>query len=216
MSDTQGRAVIGSDAVIKGKIRNGRIIEVHGYVEGEIEADQVIVHNGGRVFGTLKSSNAEVNGTVQGDISVRELFSIGSSGTVSGNVRYGRLALATGGDLSADVRNIPPEISGDLDISVRKGGSTRITTMDLTAVDPDDDASALTFSVANVNAGKIAMENAPASAVTTFKQTDLEAGRVIYVHDGSEGNSASFDVTVTDASGGSSGPAQTVRVHVRG
>lgn len=215
MSDTKGRAIIGSDAVIKGKIRNGSVIEVHGYVEGEIDADQILVREGGRVFGTIKARNAEVSGTVQGDVSVRELISIGSAGSVAGNVRYGRLALAEGGDLSADVRNIPPEISGDLDISVKRGGSTRISTVDLTAIDPDDSSDALTFSISNASAGHVAFESAPANAVTSFRQSDLEAGHVVFVHDGSSGGATSFDVTVTDASDASSGPAQTVRVHVR-
>ncbi len=215
MSDTQGRAVIGSDAVIKGKIRNGRLIEVHGYIEGDITAEKIVVHNGGRVFGKLKAQNAEVNGTVQGDVAIRELISIGSSGSVSGNVRYGRLALAQGGDLSADVRNIPPEIAGDLDITVRRGGTTRITPVDLTAIDPDDPATSLTFEVSNVGSGFVALGSQPAVSVTTFKLTELEAGNVIYSHDGSDGDRAAFDVVVSDASGATSGAAQTVTVRIR-
>lgn len=215
MSDTQGRAVIGADAVIKGKIRNGRVIEVHGYIEGDVTAERIIVHKGGRVFGTVKAQNVEVNGTVQGDVSVRELISIGSAGSVTGNVRYGRLALAQGGDLSADVRNIPPEISGDLDITVRRGGTTRITPVDLTAIDPDDAATALTFEVSNVGGGFVALGTQPATAITSFKLSELEAGNVIFSHDGSEGEKASFDVVVSDAAGATSGAAQTVTVRIR-
>jgi hypothetical protein len=50
--------------------------------------------------------------------------------------------------------------------------------------------------------------------VTSFKQADIEAARVQFVHDGTDGNWASFDVVVVDGAGAASGAAQTVKVAV--
>ena len=122
--------------------------------------------------------------------------------------------MAAGGSLSADVRNVPPTIGGDLDVTVYKGRSVTITVMDLTAVDPDDAAVDLIYSVSNARNGVIAHSNAPGSAVKSFSQADLEAGKVQFRHDGSDAPAASFDVIVTDHAGATSGAPMTVKVNV--
>src|SRR5262245_55070373 len=107
--------------IIKGEIRNARQIEVYGYVEGDVSGQSLLVHQGGQGYGTIKTEQAEVHGTLQGDVVVKNLINIRSSGSVTGNVQYGQLAMETGGNLSAEVRNVPPTIAGDLDLSVGKG-----------------------------------------------------------------------------------------------
>jgi Polymer-forming cytoskeletal len=77
--------------------------------------------------------SAEVLGTLQGNVTVRNLINIHSSGSVSGNVHYGKLAIG----------NVPPSIGGDLDLTVEKGRAISITLQDLTALDPDDEAKDL-------------------------------------------------------------------------
>jgi cytoskeletal protein CcmA (bactofilin family) len=208
-------AIIQGDTVIKGKIRNCRQMEIRGYFEGELAAEEVLVHHGGTFFGTLKSERADVAGSVQGEIFVKNLISIRSSGSVNGNVRYGQLAMEMGAGLSAELRNVPPRLEGDLDISVRRGKSAVITTEDITAVDPDDTPDHLTYTVSNPINGFIALSGRAGSAITNFTQADIEAGRVLFVHNGSSGNSANFDIMVADDSGATSGRAQTVQVHVK-
>jgi hypothetical protein len=131
-------------------------------------------------------------------------------------VRYGKLALEVGGNLTAEVKNIPPTLAGDLQIEVSKGGSAPITLQDLNALDPDDSSKDLKFTVSNVRNGYLALANAPRKAVTVFTQADLEAGQVSFVHDGRGGGAASFDIVVADRSGSTSGAPQTVKVAVRG
>ena len=48
----------------------------------------------------------------------------------------------------------------------------------------------------------------------SFTQADLEAGKVIFVHNGATGPMAGFDVIVADNSGATSGPPKTVEVDV--
>ncbi len=209
-------AIIQEDTIVKGKIRNCRQMEIRGYVEGELAAESVVVHQGGTFFGTLKSDKADVAGSVQGEVFVKNLISIRSSGSVNGEVRYGQLAMEMGADLSAELRNVPPRLAGDLDLTVKRGKSVVITTDHITAIDPDNTAEQLTYSISNPVNGYVALAAQAGVRVYNFTQADIEAGRVLFVHDGSDSKTASFDIVVADDSGGTSGSAQTVHVHIKG
>jgi cytoskeletal protein CcmA (bactofilin family) len=213
-----GVLIVTEDTVIRGvrELRNCRQLEVFGYLEGDVAAKAVLVHKNGRLFGKLKSDSAVIHGTLQGEVVVKNLIDIRSSGNVSGNIRYGKLALEEGGNLSAEVRNVPPSLGGDLNLQVAKGGSVPITLQDLNALDPDDNARDLRFSISNPRNGYVALASAPRKAVSSFTQADLEAGRVAFVHNGRTTDLASFDILVADRSGGTSGAPATVRVAVRG
>jgi cytoskeletal protein CcmA (bactofilin family) len=207
--------VINQDTYLKGDVRNGGRIEVYGYIEGSVTGDQLVVQPGGRCYGTIKVDNADVHGNLQGEIFVKQLITIRGPGTVTGNVQYGRLAMELGANLSAEVRNVPPTISGDLDLQVTKGQSVRITLQDLSALDPDNAAHELTFTVSKAKNGFVTLSSNPARPVEKFTQADLERGNVLFRHDGTNAAHASFDVVVVDAAGASSGAAQTVNVAVR-
>jgi cytoskeletal protein CcmA (bactofilin family) len=206
--------IIAEDMVVRGDIRNGGLVEVRGYVEGSVSAERLLVHQTGRVYGTVHAENADVNGRLQGKVYIRHLINIGNSGAVAGDVRYGQLALAGGGDLDANVRNVPPEIAGDLNVTVRRGRAVRVTTVDLSAIDPDSAASAVVFSISNAKGGHVAKASAQRAPISQFTQEELEAGTIMFVHDGSAGNAASVDVVAADQSGGTSGSAKTLTVTV--
>ena len=214
MADKRRDALIQGDTIIKGTILNAGAIDVYGYVEGNIAAQELRVHEGGRIAGKLKADTAEVRGTLQGEAVVKRLIRITSTGVVEGDIRYGSIALEAGGDLSAELRNIPPEIAGDLELVVSRGQAVTVTVMDLVAVDPDHSPDALTFTVSNPVDGWVALAEAPRDPVTSFRQADIDAGRVQFVHDGSAGPLASIDGVVVDGAGAASGAAQTVKVAV--
>ncbi len=209
-----GNAVIGEDLVVQGDVRNGGEVEVRGYVVGSLAAERVTIHPGGRVSGVLTADFADVHGRLDGRIRVKNLISIGPSGAVHGDVRYGQLALAPGGDLAAEVRNIPPQLTGDFEMVVRRGRSVRIATADLSAHDPDDATGSLVYQVSNAEHGFVARGAAPAQAVASFTQAEIVAGEMVFVHDGAGEGQAGFDVVVADASGGTSGAARKVAVIV--
>jgi cytoskeletal protein CcmA (bactofilin family) len=214
MAAGRSTTVIAEDMVVRGDIKNGGIVEVRGYVEGSVSADRLLIHQSGRVYGTVTADNADVNGRLQGKVYIKHLINIGNSGAVAGDVRYGQLALAGGGDLDANVRNVPPEISGDMNVTVRRGRSVRITTADLNAIDPDSAAEGISFAVANIQGGLVAKAAAPKVPVGSFTQAELEAGNILFAHDGSIGAVAGFDVVAADPNGGSSGAPKRLTVTV--
>ena len=216
MSERDGLVIINADTAFEGSIKNCKRLEIFGYVQGQVDAGELVVHSGGDFYGTAKTSSAEVSGTLQGDVVVNGLIRIHPTGVVAGNVHYGRLAMDQGANLSADVRNVPPRLVGDFEITVARGRSTRITTDDITAMDPDDDAVDLVFTVSALVNGRISITGGAEPSTLHFTQADLLAGRVLFKHDGSATSAASFDVMVNDASGASSGAPKTVNVIVTG
>jgi cytoskeletal protein CcmA (bactofilin family) len=195
VSTERRRAIIGGDLVVQGAIRHAHEVEVWGTVVGGIAADRVVIHPGGRVVGTLEADAADVHGLLDGRVRVRNLISIAATGAVRGDVRYGQLALAVGGDLAAQVRNVPPELNGDFELTVRCGSWTHITSADLLATDVEDGAQHLTYAVGNAEHGFVAFA-------------------LIFVHDGAGDATAGFDVVVTDGQGAVAGPARRVAVTV--
>lgn len=215
MSIEKGVLILSEDAFITGEVRKCQRVEIYGYIDGKVASDMTVVHPGGRLYGTLKSTAAEVNGDLQGDITVTNLLDIKSTGSVSGNVKYGQLAMQAGANLSAELRNVPPSLTGDMELSVGRGGSVTITTIDLTAIDPDDTAHSLVFTVSEEVNGFLVLADAPARKVETFTQAELEARKVKFVHNGAPSPAASFKIVVRDDDGANSGKAQTVFVKVR-
>ena len=217
VTEHRGVLVLLQDAIIKGEVRNCRQFHLYGYVEGTIAADELIIYEGGRCYGTVRAGTAQIAGALQGDVYVKNLITIQRTGDVAGQVQYGQLAMEHGGNLSADLRNVPPTLAGDLSVSVRRGSSVVVTTMDLTALDPDDAPEQLLYQITNVRNGFLALSGQPSSPVYVFTQADLQSGRVMFVHDGAiSAPAASFDAVVADHTGATSGAARTVNVQVLG
>jgi len=207
-------AVIGKDLTLKGAIRNAALVEVWGSIVGAVQADHVVIHPGGRIEGRLEAGAADVEGRLDGRVRVRNLISIGATGTVTGDVRYGGLALALGGSLAAEVRNIPPELGGDFEVVVKQGQSVRVTPADLSARDAEDDDASLVYTVTNAVQGFIALASAPGEPVSNFTQGDIAAGSVMFVHQGDGVEPGGFDVVVSDSQGATTGAPRHVGVAV--
>lgn len=213
---TSPTGILQPDIELKGHITGAKHLVVNGRVEGTVEGGKVVVGPTGQVTGTLRADNAEISGTVEGETRIKHLIQIRSTGTVSGDVEYGQLAMEPGGSLEASVRNVPPTLTGDHELSVSRGGTVAITTADLAAVDPDDAAKDLVFTVSRVHGGRVAFKGAPDRAAPMFTLADLTGGTVVFAHDGSPGAAAGFHVVVADAKGAKSGEPQPVRITVRG
>ncbi|SLM45873.1 conserved hypothetical protein [Nitrospira sp. ND1] len=102
--------------------------------------------------------------------------------------------------------NDRPVITANSGSSVAEGGTDTITSAELAAVDVDNSAAQLRFSVGTGPAhGRLELTTRPGAALATFTQADLAANRLVYRHDGSETLSDRFTFTVSDGAGGSVG-----------
>ena len=95
-------------------------------------------------------------------------------------------------------------VVGSPSLSVTEGGTIAVTQADLAVSDPDDAASSVTVTVSGVAGGWFATTAAPATPVTQFLLSDVNAGSIVFVHDGNE-TAPSFAVSAMDGLGASSG-----------
>lgn len=93
----EGHVLIGEGVSIKGEIRECREIEIHGTVEGDLEAEVLIVHASGRVKGNVNTDRAEIHGSIEGDVSVKNRLDVKAKGSVAGKTEYGELSVEAGG-----------------------------------------------------------------------------------------------------------------------
>ena len=215
MNATNGHMTIAPGTEFTGQVRGGERVEINGSADGTIVTKVLVVGQGGRFQGSIKVDTAEVHGELRGDVTVRHLLTIGVTGDVEGDIQYGQLALASGANLVADLRNVPPELFGDFELEVERGGQAVITPADLKATDADDGADALTFTATNLLHGHIAHSSAPDAPLAQFTQADINAGSIVFVHNGAVTNNAGFDVVVADAQGATAGPVRPVLVRVQ-
>lgn len=117
----------------------------------------------------------------------------------SGDLRIENLNLRS----DAVFDNLAPVITGDLTIALAEGGAVVITTADVNEADPDNSGFVLKYAVSAATNGKVLLNGVEA---LSFSQTDLQAGKVSFQHDGSQTVSGSFKLVLTDAGGLSSAP----------
>ena len=97
-------ACIAKDTVVKGNISKCKHIAIYGLIEGSADVGHIIIHQDGKVNGTVTAGSAEIHGIFDGDISITGLLEISGSGSVTGKVEYGQISVAEGAILSADLR----------------------------------------------------------------------------------------------------------------
>ena len=109
--NSDGVVIIGKGTRIVGEITDCSRVEIQGAVEGTIVAEALIIREGGSLTGRLQASHAEVHGAFNGQLDIAELLDIRATGTVEGELAYGKLAVAMGGHISGNVTNPRTEVA---------------------------------------------------------------------------------------------------------
>jgi cytoskeletal protein CcmA (bactofilin family) len=95
--------IIGEGATIKGEIVEENEITVQGNVDGDIQCKDLIVGKTGSIKGKIKADTLYVEGSIEGEINIKELLKLMSSSYVSGKITYGSLQINEGGKLVGEV-----------------------------------------------------------------------------------------------------------------
>ena len=95
--------IIGEGATIKGEIVEENEITVQGNVDGDIQCKDLIVGKTGSIKGKIKADTLYVEGSIEGEIHVKELLKLMSSSYVSGKITYGSLQINEGGKLVGEI-----------------------------------------------------------------------------------------------------------------
>jgi cytoskeletal protein CcmA (bactofilin family) len=104
-AEMRSKLTVGPNIKLKGvEITDCDTLVVEGRVEATIDSRVIQISEKGAFIGTAEFDIAEIRGEFDGDLTVRQKLVVFSSGRVNGKVRYGRLVIEEGGQLSGDVQ----------------------------------------------------------------------------------------------------------------
>ena len=98
---------VGVNIKLKGvEISDCDSMVIEGQVEATVNSKAMQIAKPGALKGTALIDVAEVHGTFEGELTARTRLIVHGTGRVSGKIRYGKLIVAEGGELSGDVQRL--------------------------------------------------------------------------------------------------------------
>ncbi len=107
--ESVSKLIVGPDIKLKGaEITDCNTLVVEGRVEAAMESRVLQIAEIGEFAGKAAVDTAEIRGRFDGELTVRKQLVIRATGHVSGKIRYGKLSIEEGGELSGDIGAIGP------------------------------------------------------------------------------------------------------------
>ena len=101
------KLIVGPDIKLKGvEITDCDTLVVEGRVEASMDSRVVQVAQNGVFNGTATMDVAEIWGVFEGTLTARKQLVVYATGRVSGTVRYGKIRVEEGGELSGDISTL--------------------------------------------------------------------------------------------------------------
>lgn len=98
---------VGVDIRLKGvEISNCDALVIEGQVEATVHSKSMQIDKPGTLSGTAIIDVAEIHGEFSGELTARTRLVVHGTGRVSGTIRYGKLIVAEGGELTGDVKRL--------------------------------------------------------------------------------------------------------------
>jgi cytoskeletal protein CcmA (bactofilin family) len=98
---------VGINIRLKGvEISNCDALIIEGQVEATVHSKTMQIDKPGTLTGTALIDIAEIHGEFSGDLTARTRLVVHGTGRVSGTIRYGKLIVAEGGELTGDVKRL--------------------------------------------------------------------------------------------------------------
>jgi cytoskeletal protein CcmA (bactofilin family) len=105
--ETVSKLIVGPDIKLKGaEITDCDTLVVEGRVEASMDSRVIQIAEHGVFVGKVGIDVAEIRGHFEGELTARKQLVIRSTGHVSGKIRYGKVAIEEGGELSGDIAAI--------------------------------------------------------------------------------------------------------------
>src|SRR5712675_3264527 len=106
--ETGSKLIVGPDIKLKGaEITDCDTLVVEGRVEASMDSRAIQISEHGVFVGKAGIDVAEIRGRFEGELTARKQLVIRATGKVSGKVRYGKIAIEEGGELSGDIAALP-------------------------------------------------------------------------------------------------------------
>lgn len=109
------KLIVGPGIKLKGaEIQDCDTLVVEGRVEATMDSRVIQIADQGSFAGKVNIDVAEIRGRFEGELTARKQLIIHATGHVTGTIRYGKIVIQEGGELTGDVKSI----------SSGEGGST--------------------------------------------------------------------------------------------
>lgn len=100
----ESKLTVGPNIKLKGvEITDCDVLYIDGVVEATLDSKVIQISKLGSFNGTAHIDVAEIHGTFEGDLTVREKLTVFASGKVTGTIRYGKLVVEEGGNISGEI-----------------------------------------------------------------------------------------------------------------
>src|SRR5258706_547077 len=110
--ESVSKLIVGPDIKLKGaEITDCDTLVVEGRVEASMDSRVIQIAEHGVFVGKAGIDVAEIRGRFEGELTARKQLVVRATGKVSGKVRYGKVAIEEGGEISGDTA-APPEAKG--------------------------------------------------------------------------------------------------------
>ena len=104
-NEVGSKLIVGPNIKLKGvEITDCDTLVVEGRVEATMNSRVIHIAEKGAFKGSAEIDLAEIYGEFDGDLTVREKLVIYSTGKVSGKIRYGKVVIEEGGQLTGEVQ----------------------------------------------------------------------------------------------------------------
>lgn len=104
LDDDANRLTVGRNICLSGEISACQKLVVEGQVEAQLTDALVIeVSPSGYFRGTAEVDEADISGRFEGTLIARQKLTIRKGGRIDGSVRYGRIVIESGGEISGDM-----------------------------------------------------------------------------------------------------------------
>ena len=99
------KLIVGPNIKLKGvEITDCDTLVVEGRVEATMDSRVIQIAERGAFKGSAEIDIAEIHGEFDGELTVRQKLVIFATGKVTGKVRYGKVVIEEGGQLSGDIQ----------------------------------------------------------------------------------------------------------------
>jgi cytoskeletal protein CcmA (bactofilin family) len=88
--------IVGNDTHITGKVSVKGTIRVDGIVEGDVQADWVVVGETGKILGNTRTRGMVVGGSVEGNIEATETVELREKAKMAGDIHAPKLGISEG------------------------------------------------------------------------------------------------------------------------
>jgi cytoskeletal protein CcmA (bactofilin family) len=100
----EAKLVVGPEIKIKGvEISDCDTLVVEGRIEATLDSRVLEITQNGVFQGTIAVDNAEIHGRFEGELTVRKQLIIQGTGKVSGKIKYAKIKVEEGAELSGEI-----------------------------------------------------------------------------------------------------------------